>query len=287
MKIIDTIAAMRNTLKPYRQPSPSCSHQRIGLVPTMGAFHPGHLSLMERARQECDIVVTSIFVNPLQFAPNEDFDHYPRNFTRDATMAKEAGVDFLFHPTVEEMVPPHLLTTVNVTKITEPLCGASRSHHFTGVATVVTQLFHIVQPDTAYFGLKDAQQVAVIQQMVRDLHFPITVVPCAIVREADGLAMSSRNVYLSREERKQALILHQTLTETKEKLLQKEFHHAEEVNRFVSQRIKSQPLAEIDYVETLTYPHLEPVKQLGDQPMLVAVAVRFGKTRLLDNLLIE
>jgi pantoate--beta-alanine ligase len=281
MKVVDTIAAMRNTLDPYR-------HKRIGLVPTMGAFHPGHLSLMERARKECDIVVTSIFVNPLQFGPTEDFDHYPRNFTRDATIAQEAGVDFLFHPTVEEMIPPPLLTTINVAQVTAPLCGASRPHHFTGVATIVTQLFHIVQPDTAYFGLKDAQQVAVMQQMVRDLHFPITVVPCAIVREADGLAMSSRNVYLSHEERKQARILHQTLTETKEKLLQKEFHHAEEVNRFVSQRIKSQPLAEIDYVETRTYPQLEPVTRLPtSQPILVAVAVRFGKTRLIDNLLLE
>jgi pantoate--beta-alanine ligase len=280
MKIIETVAELRRELKPLRAGV-------IGLVPTMGYLHDGHLSLVKRAKQECDTVVMSIFVNPLQFGPNEDFERYPRDLKRDAELARKAGVDFLFHPSVKEMYPEEPLTTVNVKKVTEPLCGASRPGHFAGVTTVVAKLFHIVGPDRAYFGLKDAQQVAVIEQMVKDLAFPVTIVPCPIVREADGLAMSSRNVYLSKEERKQALILSTALKETKEKLERGEFQRPEEVNQYIRKRIESQPLADIDYVETLTYPRLEPFDELAKERFIVAVAVRFGSTRLIDNLLFD
>ncbi|TCS93361.1 pantoate--beta-alanine ligase [Hazenella coriacea] len=268
----------------HLQPNPV----KIGLVPTMGYLHEGHLSLVKRAKKMCDLVVMSIFVNPLQFGANEDLDRYPRDLERDARLAEEAGVDFLFHPTGEEMYPEPIVTQVEVSGgITEQLCGASRPGHFTGVATVVSKLFHIVRPDCAFFGLKDAQQVAVIQQMVKDLNFPITIVPCDIIREPDGLAMSSRNIYLSEEERKQALILSQSLFETKQKLQSDLFQSADQVNQFLRQRIESQPLAEIDYVETLSYPRLEPVSDLKQQPILVAVAVRFGTTRLIDNILFD
>ncbi|RAL21091.1 pantoate--beta-alanine ligase [Thermoflavimicrobium daqui] len=278
MKITHTIEELRQTLKPYRQ-------QTVGLVPTMGYLHEGHLSLVKRARQECDIVVMSIFVNPLQFGPQEDLDRYPRDLPRDAALAEKAGVDFLFHPTVEEMYPTPTHTQIIVSEVTEVLCGASRPGHFAGVTTVVGKLFHIVMPDRAYFGLKDAQQVAVIEQMVQDLNFPITVVACDIVRESDGLALSSRNVYLSPEERKQALILSQALFAAKEGLGQGRWKTAQEVNHFVRKTIETQPLAVIDYVETLTYPTLQPIDQLTDQPMIVAVAVYFGRTRLIDNIL--
>jgi pantoate--beta-alanine ligase len=280
MKLIETVETLRNELKSHRSGV-------VGFVPTMGYLHDGHLSLVKRAKAECDVVVMSIFVNPLQFGPNEDYDRYPRDLERDAKLAREAGVDILFHPSVQEMYPEPLLTRVEVSGITERLCGASRPGHFAGVATVVAKLFNIVQPDRAYFGLKDAQQVAVIQRMVRDLHFPVTIVPCETVREADGLAMSSRNVYLSEEERRQALILSRSLFETREKWKAGEFRTAEEVTRYVRQRIASMPLAEIDYVETLTYPSLEPLGELKGHTFIVAVAVRFGKTRLIDNMLFE
>jgi pantoate--beta-alanine ligase len=278
MKIIESIRELREELKPLRS-------GKIGFVPTMGYLHEGHLSLVRRARRECDTVVMSVFVNPLQFGPNEDFDRYPRDLERDAGMAREAGVDFLFAPSVAEMYPDSPRTKVTVSGLTERLCGASRPGHFDGVATVVTKLFNIVQPDRAYFGLKDAQQVAVIEQMVRDLNIPVEIVPCETVREADGLAMSSRNVYLSTEERKQATILYQALREAKVGLESGRFRTAEEVNRFVREKIMTQPLAEIDYVETLSYPRLEPPENLESERIIVAVAVRFGKTRLIDNLL--
>jgi pantoate--beta-alanine ligase len=281
MKIIETARELRQHLKPLRTTG------EIGLVPTMGYLHKGHLSLVRRAKQECETVVMSIFVNPLQFGPNEDFDRYPRDLNRDAELARQAGVDVLFCPSVTEMYGTGTLTTVQVRKVTEPLCGASRPGHFDGVATVVTKLFNIVQPDRAYFGLKDAQQVAVIERMVQDLHIPVTIVPCPIVREADGLALSSRNVYLSEEERKQALILSQSLREVKEKLKRGELKRASEITEYVRQRISTMPLAEIDYVETLTYPELEPFDRWEGQRIIVAVAVSFGSTRLIDNVLFD
>ncbi|MBA4494491.1 pantoate--beta-alanine ligase [Paenactinomyces guangxiensis] len=280
MKIIETVSEMRSALNTART-------KTIGFVPTMGYLHEGHLSLMKRARQECDIVVISIFVNPLQFGPGEDLDRYPRDLQRDASLARDVGVDFLFHPSVDEMYPEKPLTQVKVSKITELLCGKARPGHFEGVATVVTKLFHIIMPNRAYFGLKDAQQLAVIEQMVRDLHFPVTVVPCETMRESDGLAMSSRNVYLSDEERRQAVILNQALREVKIKLQQGQFTTAAEVNQYVRDRIGSQPLARIEYVETLAYPTLDPLHTLTHEKIIIAVAVRFGSTRLIDNLLFE
>lgn len=277
MKIVTTVAEVRKTL--HALPS----SYTIGFVPTMGYLHLGHRSLIQRAKEECDYVVLSIFVNPIQFGENEDYEQYPRDINRDTRIAENEGVDLLFHPSVEEMYPNPLLTTVQVEKITDRLCGKSRPGHFTGVATVVTKLFHIVMPDRAYFGLKDAQQLAVIEQMVRDLHFPVTIVPCEIVREKDGLAMSSRNVYLSAEERKQATILYQALTEVKTKA----FRTAAEINTFVREKIETQPLAKIEYVETLAYPSLEPIQEIKKQQVIVAVAVRFGSTRLIDNVLLN
>lgn len=275
MKVLETVAEIRAEL----QQAPSGT---VGLVPTMGYLHEGHLSLIRKARKECDRVVVSIFVNPIQFGENEDFDQYPRDFARDRQLAKEAGADLIFHPSVSEMYPSPLLTKVEVSKVTERLCGATRPGHFTGVATVVSKLFHIIQPDRAYFGLKDAQQVAVIEQMVRDLHFPVTIVPCEIVREPDGLAMSSRNVYLNQSERKQATILYQALQQVK----QQHFSTPNKINQFVTQTIKKSPLAQIEYVETLAYPSLKPIDQI-DQDVIVAVAVRFGTTRLIDNVLLR
>jgi pantoate--beta-alanine ligase len=279
MKIIQTVAEMRKELKKQTG--------TIGFVPTMGFLHQGHLSLVERARKENDVVVLSIFVNPLQFGPNEDYDRYPRDLDRDAGLAEKAGVDFIFHPDVKEMYPEAPLTQVDVKQITERLCGKSRPGHFAGVATVVSKLFHIIQPDRAYFGLKDAQQVAVIEQMVRDLHFPVTIVPCPIVREEDGLAMSSRNVYLSPEEREQALVISQSLQQAKERIEKGKLVEARDVIRFITEQIETRPLARIEYVEAVSYPKLEPVERLDRTTVLVAVAVHFGKTRLIDNFLYE
>lgn len=275
IKVLETVAALRAAL--YKTATGS-----VGFVPTMGYLHEGHLSLIRRAKKECDLVVVSIFVNPTQFGENEDFDQYPQDVKRDIQLTEAAGADLIFHPSVKEMYPTTLMTTVQVEGLTERLCGATRQGHFTGVATVVSKLFHIVQPDRAYFGLKDAQQVAVIEQMVRDLHFPITVVPCETVREPDGLAMSSRNVYLNEEERKQAVVLNQALEQAK----QRDFDTSTDINKFVEQTIKTQNLAKIEYIETLTYPDLKPIEKI-DKQVLLAVAVRFGTTRLIDNVLLN
>ncbi|MDN4593256.1 pantoate--beta-alanine ligase [Polycladomyces subterraneus] len=279
MKIIHSIQELRQTLRPLRTGT-------IGFVPTMGYLHRGHQSLMDRARQDCDTVVVSVFVNPLQFGPNEDFDRYPRDLERDAAIAEAAGVDYLFAPSVDEMYPSKSLTTVTLRRITEPLCGASRPGHFDGVATVVTKLFHIVQPDKAYFGLKDAQQVAVIQQMTEDLNFPVEIVPCPTVREPDGLAMSSRNVYLSPEERQQATVLYRALRAAKEQIEAGTLTRASDVTAFLEKEIRTQPLADIDYVQVLSYPRLERIDRLENERIIMAVAVRFGSTRLIDNLIL-
>lgn len=276
----DTIKSLREFLLPLRR-----AGKRIGFVPTMGYLHAGHASLVKRATQECDVVVMSIFVNPLQFGPTEDFSRYPRDLQRDKEIAAQAGVTVLFTPSVEEMYPQKILTTVSVAQVTEPLCGKSRPGHFDGVATVVSKLFHIVGPDAAYFGEKDAQQLAVIEQMVADLSMPVTIVPCPIVREADGLAMSSRNVYLSAEERAQALILSQSLQAARE-LIGKGETNAALIRDTVADMIATKPLAAIDYVEVMAYPVLQPVTTLvTGERICIALAVSFGKTRLLDNLI--
>lgn len=276
----DTIKSLGEFLLPLRR-----AGKRIGFVPTMGYLHAGHASLVNRAAQECDVVVMSIFVNPLQFGPTEDFSRYPRDLQRDKEIAAQAGVTVLFTPSVEEMYPQKILTTVSVAQVTEPLCGKSRPGHFDGVATVVSKLFHIVGPDAAYFGEKDAQQLAVIEQMVADLSMPVTIVPCPIVREADGLAMSSRNVYLSAEERAQALILSQSLQAARE-LIGKGETNAALIRDTVADMIATKPLAAIDYVEVMAYPALQPVTTLvTGERICIALAVSFGKTRLLDNLI--
>jgi pantoate--beta-alanine ligase len=255
---------------------------RIGIVPTMGYLHQGHLSLVAAAKEKCDLVVMSIFVNPLQFGPNEDFERYPRDLERDWQLAESAGVDVLFTPSVSEMYPQPILTTVSVANISAPLCGSSRPGHFDGVATVVMKLLQIVQPDYAFFGQKDAQQVAVVTQMVNDLSVPVEIVPCPTVREADGLAMSSRNVYLRPEEREQALVLSRGLKQAEVWI--KEKQSPETIREGVIAMIREMPLASIDYVELLHYPQLTPVEKLeSGQTVIMALAVRFGNTRLIDN----
>lgn len=282
MQIVHQIESLRQLVKAKRAANPAV---RIGFVPTMGFLHRGHASLLDAARKECDVVILSIFVNPLQFGPNEDLERYPRDEERDMAIAREAGTDIVFFPQVSEMYPKPTQTMVSVSGVTERLCGASRPGHFDGVATVVTKLLNIVQPDKAYFGMKDAQQVAVIEQMVYDLNIPVTIVPCPIVREEDGLAMSSRNVYLSEEERKQALVLSAALEEAGSLLeARQEAISPEELRQTVVRHIQSAPLADIDYVELLSYPDLAPVDfWSSDERIIIAVAVRFGATRLIDN----
>lgn len=259
----------------------------VGFVPTMGFLHEGHASLMKQARNKTDIVVLSIFVNPIQFGPNEDFESYPRDEKRDLEVAEKEGVDIVFIPSVEEMYPEPTKTTIQVAGLTERLCGASRPGHFDGVTTVVAKLFNIVQPDFAFFGMKDAQQVAVLSQMVADLNMPVTIVPCPIMREDDGLALSSRNVYLSSEERSQALCLSRSLALAEKASKERADITIGELRSLVIAEIEKSPIAVIDYVEILTFPGLQQVDEehkLNDlEDVIVALAVKFGKTRLIDN----
>ncbi|MFY0543098.1 pantoate--beta-alanine ligase [Brevibacillus sp. H7] len=274
---VSTIEEVRKYIQRVRKEG-----KRIGFVPTMGYLHEGHISLVQAARAACDVVVMSIFVNPLQFGPNEDFERYPRDLERDRELAANAGVDLLFTPDVKEMYPRKVVTTVSVAEVSEPLCGKSRPGHFDGVATVVMKLFQIVQPDAAFFGQKDAQQLAVISRMVEDLSVPVEIVPCPIVREADGLALSSRNVYLTPEERKQAVVLFRSL-KLAEALLATGTP-LREIREQMTAMIKAEPLAEIDYVEVMKYPELVSAEhaEKGER-ICFALAVRFGRTRLIDN----
>lgn len=284
MEVIHSIADLRSRIKDFRRKN----DQSVGFVPTMGYLHEGHASLLRKARAQSGLVVLSIFVNPLQFGPGEDFERYPRNTERDLQLAEAAGVDLVFMPSVSEMYPAPTRTTVSVTGLTSRLCGASRPGHFDGVATVVSKLFHIVQPDQAFFGLKDAQQVAVIEQMVQDLNLDIEIVPCPILREADGLAMSSRNVYLSEEERKQAIVLSQSLQKAKAYVESHATFTPQELESLVSQHLATASLAIIDYVEVLAYPTLEPFENSHHtDSIIIALAVKFGKTRLIDNLILQ
>lgn len=278
MRTVSSIQELRTALKNVRP-------LKVGFVPTMGYLHEGHLSLIKKAKETADVVVMSIFVNPLQFGPNEDLDKYPRDLERDSQLAAEAGVDLLFFPSVDEMYPTGSRTIVSVRDITDALCGASRPGHFDGVATVVMKLFNIVNPDYAFFGMKDAQQVAVIMQMVRDLNMAVEVIPCPIVREADGLALSSRNVYLSEEERTQALVLSRALAEAKQ-LIEGGERKTAVLREAMESVIGTSPLAEIDYIELRSYPDLQLMEEL-EGTCLIALAVRFGNTRLIDNLMIE
>ncbi len=287
-RVVRTIAELRKEIGEYRSAAPQGGN--VGLVPTMGFLHEGHASLIRRSAEENGLTVLSVFVNPLQFGPNEDFDRYPRDEKRDLAVAAEAGADLVFMPDVKEMYPRPSQTSILISGVTDRLCGTSRPGHFDGVGVVVSKLFNLVQPDRAYFGLKDAQQVAVVTRMVQDLNVPVEIVPCPIVRDADGLALSSRNVYLSAEEREQALVLSSTLRLVPEWI--REGLTAAELTARMKERIGEMPLADIDYVEALTYPDLLPpdegVKLLssGAASLLVAVAVRFGRTRLIDNILL-
>lgn len=281
MKIIYTVEQMRLWHKGERQKG-----KKIGFVPTMGYLHEGHLSLVEAAKCENDTVVMSIFVNPLQFGPNEDYKTYPRDIERDTHLAEKAGVDAIFIPEVNEMYTYYpQLTTVEVKDISERLCGASRPGHFTGVTTVVTKLFNIVQPDAAYFGQKDYQQVQVIKQMVADLNMPVRVISVPIKRETDGLAMSSRNTYLSEKERQEALCLNEALLLCKDSY-EKGEKNAEILKEIMVSRIRKEPSASIDYIEICDADTLKPVDKIT-KPTAVALAVKIGRTRLIDNMVIR
>ena len=253
----------------------------VGLVPTMGYLHPGHISLIERARKENDMVVVSIFINPIQFGPNEDLDKYPRDMAHDRQVCEKAGAELIFTPEPSEMYPSENFAFVDIKELGNGLCGARRPGHFRGVCTVVSKLFNIVLPDRAYFGEKDAQQLAIIRRMVRDLNFGTEIVSCPIVREADGLAMSSRNLYLSSEERKAALALSQSLGAARE-LMRKGEKNAVKIKEAIFAGISAEPLARIDYAEIVDSADLSPVEKI-ERPVLAAVAVYFGKTRLIDN----
>lgn len=279
MKIVETIQEVREQVKEWKKQGLS-----IGLVPTMGYLHEGHRSLMEAARKNNDKVVVSIFVNPMQFGPTEDLAEYPRDLNHDAALCDSVGVDLIFHPQPEEMYLDDFCSFVDMTGLTEGLCGKTRPIHFRGVCTVVTKLFNIVTPDNAYFGQKDGQQLAVIRRMVRDLNMDIQIVGCPIVREEDGLAKSSRNTYLSAEERKAALILSKTIALGEE--LAKTEKDAKKVVAAMKENIETEPMAKIDYVEAVDALSMEPVDTL-DGECMIAMAVYIGKTRLIDNTLIH
>jgi pantoate--beta-alanine ligase len=279
MKIRTTIESMRATSRVAR-----LGGLRVGLVPTMGALHEGHLTLVRAAKAQCDAVVVSIFVNPLQFGPTEDLAKYPRTFERDCELLRKEGVEFVFAPSVEEMYPSNAITYVTVEGLSEKLCGRSRPGHFRGVTTVVAKLFHVVEPHLAFFGQKDAAQVAIIRQMVRDLNFPVDIVVCPIVREADGLAMSSRNAYLDPQQRQSALVLYRAL-----QALENSFARGErEADRLIEAGktvVCQQSDVRLDYLEIVNPETLEPIQQVN-RTALVAVAAFAGKTRLIDNVLL-
>lgn len=270
---------LKDTIKQYKK-----ADKKIGLVPTMGYLHEGHLSLIKKAKADNDIVVVSIFVNPTQFAPNEDFDSYPRDINRDYKLAIEAGADIIFNPEADEIYIKGASTFVEVEgEISKKLCGTSRPTHFKGVTTIVNILFNIVMPDNAYFGQKDAQQAIIIKKMVRDLHMNVHIEVCPIIREEDGLAMSSRNIYLNSEERKQALILNKSLNLALYKFNEGE-NKVQVLKDFIIKEIQKENLANIDYVEILDLEDLSEIKEI-QKGALAAVAVRFGKTRLIDNII--
>lgn len=258
----------------------------IGLVPTMGALHAGHLSLIQRARKENKILAVSIFVNPKQFGPNEDYLRYPRPFAKDRKLCLKEKVDILFVPSVKEMYPDGYLTYVKVEKISEKLCGKFRPGHFQGVATVVTKLFNLFQPDRAYFGEKDFQQLQIIKQMVKDLNLPIEIVPCPTVREKGGLALSSRNIYLSPDERIRALCLNQALKKAKDLIVNQKVKDREKIIREMKEIILPAEPTKIDYLEICNPETFEPLAQVR-LPIVIALAVWFGKTRLIDNLYLK
>ena len=277
MKISETVEDARATSR-----SATISGKRVGLVPTMGALHEGHLSLVRAAKAKCDVVAVSLFVNPAQFGPNEDFSQYPRTFERDRKLLEKEGVHLLFAPSVDEMYPKGASTYVTVENLSQKLCGKSRPGHFRGVTTVVSKLFHIVEPHAAFFGQKDAAQATIIRRMVRDLNIPVEIVVCPIVREPDGLAMSSRNAYLDPQQRKSALVLYRSLMRVQEL-----FNHSERnAARLIAagkETFAQEPSMRLDYFEIVDPGNLESLSHLS-QRSLVAVAAFVGTTRLIDNI---
>ncbi|MBD7936093.1 pantoate--beta-alanine ligase [Cytobacillus sp. Sa5YUA1] len=279
MKKVTSIKEMQKIIKDFQREGRS-----IGLIPTMGYLHEGHLTLAKKARLENDIVVMSVFVNPLQFGEEEDLATYPRDLERDMELAAEVKVDYLFHPTAEEMYPQMQEITMNVGARTERLCGASRPGHFDGVVVVVSKLFNIIQPERAYFGKKDAQQFAVIDLLVKNFNFPIELVAVDTVRESDGLAKSSRNVHLTAGERKEATVLFASL-QAAEAIITEGEKNPSRIIDVMKTMLNEKTSGEIDYVEILSYPELQPIEEVGGV-IIIALAVKFSKARLIDNIII-
>ncbi len=281
MQVFNSVKAMQDWCREQKKQGKS-----IGLVPTMGYLHAGHVSLVRAARRDCDIVVVSIFVNPIQFGQGEDYETYPRELERDSALLVKENADAIFAPEVKDMYPSGYDTFVEVFGgITAKMCGASRPGHFKGVTTVVSKLFHICQPDRAYFGQKDAQQLLIIKKMVSELNFPLEIVRMPIIRESDGLAMSSRNVYLNEEERQQALVLNQALKMTETDIRDGE-RNIKKIRQKIQDMIETRPLARIDYIEISSGQDLSELEEIQGE-VLIALAVKFGNTRLIDNLLVE
>ena len=281
MKVIRSVLQMQKIIANLKKDS-----KTIGFVPTMGALHEGHLSLMNRARRENSLLVISIFVNPTQFGPKKDYRKYPRPFLRDKKLALQAGVDYIFTPSVKEMYPDELLTSVRVKKLTSFLCGISRPKHFEGVTTIIAKLFNIINPDRAYFGQKDYQQAIVIKKMAEDLNMNIKAILTPIIREKDGLAVSSRNAYLNSSQRKAALVLSKSL-QMAEKIIESNYRiRPKSVISKIKAEIRKEPLAKIDYVSIVDGETLKEIKKIKGK-VLIALAVWIGKTRLIDNILIR
>ncbi|MDQ0228783.1 pantoate--beta-alanine ligase [Metabacillus malikii] len=277
MIVVKTVQELKDNIWAYKQ-----GNQTIGFVPTMGYLHEGHRRLLEEARKENDIVVLSVFVNPLQFGVGEDYESYPRDEERDEEVAKKAGVDVLFLPPVQEMYPTNPSYSVSVKSRVNVLCGKTRAGHFDGVATVLTKLFNLILPDRAYFGMKDAQQVAVVEGLVKEFNFPLVVIPVETMREEDGLAKSSRNVYLTSHERHEAPTIYRSLLQAKRAILEG-CHNQEEIKSVIKAEIQSKTSGQIDYIEILSYPELSELMKLKGR-IIIAVAVKFSKARLIDNI---
>lgn len=277
MFVTKTISEIRNIVNANKK-----TGKKIGFVPTMGYLHEGHCSLITKAREENDFVTVSIFVNPTQFGPNEDFAVYPKDFEKDKQLCLKAGTDLIFYPSIEELYPSTPFTHIDVEKLTNIMCGVFRPGHFRGVATIVCKLFNIIQPDRAYFGEKDAQQLAVIQRMVEDLNFPIDIVPVPTVRDKDGVAMSSRNSYLSRKERQAASVLIKSLVLAK-KMIETGERTADAIHRAMKEFIDKEPMANLEYISITTKEGLQPIQKLSGY-ILIALAIKIGNTRLIDNM---
>lgn len=275
--VAHTIAEVRQAVSKWR-----ASGKTIGLVPTMGYLHEGHKSLIDQAVRENDCVVVSVFVNPTQFGPGEDLESYPRDFNHDLALCEDAQASLVFHPAPEELYYPDRSTTIHMAVLSEELCGKSRPIHFDGVCLVVAKLFNIVTPDRAYFGQKDAQQLLIIKRMVRDLNFPIDIIGCPIIREADGLAKSSRNTYLSERERAAAVVLSQAIAYG-QKLASSGESDSSAITQAMRDILAKEPLADVEYVEIVSQENIKPIVGRINEPILCALAVRIGKTRLIDN----